>query len=83
MYFFAGSIVIGGSLDQLVGLAAGADVEAEVVSDGESEDEPEVEAGAEAVLPEDAGDPAAEPIVPEEAQPASSSPLTAAIMPIP
>lgn len=87
MYFFAGSMVIGGSLDQLVGLLNGMEVGAEAVSEGtaevESEVEPEGETGAEALLPEDAEDPAAESTVPLEAQPDSSNPLTAATTPMP
>lgn len=74
MYFFAGSMVIGGSLGQLLAPPAGADVDAEDASEGEPEDESEEaeeEVGAEAVLPEDAADSAAEPTVPEEAQPDS------------
>jgi hypothetical protein len=85
VYFFAWSIVIGGSLDQLVGSPDGA--EAEVESEGGADGESEVETGGEAVLPEDAGDPgdpAAEPIVPLEAHPDSSSnPLIAAAVPMP
>lgn len=72
-----------------MGLLDGAEVEAEAVSEGEAEGESEaeieivVEAGAEAVFPEDAESPAAEPIVPVEAQPDSSSPPAAATMPTP
>lgn len=88
VYFFAGSMVIGGSLGQLLGPPAGADVDAEEASEDEAEDESEdVEAedevGAEAVLPEDAEDPAAEPTVPEEAQPDSRSRPATVTMPMP
>ena len=95
MYFFAGSMVIGGSLDQLLGPPAGAEVEADAESEAEAEAVSEVEApgesevaaetGAEAVLPGDVEnpEPAAEPTVPLEAQPASSNPPAAAIAPTP
>lgn len=88
VYFFAGSIVIGGSLGQLLAATAGA----EDVSEDGAEDEPEEaeseeaeseeEAGAEAVLSEAAEDPA-EPIEPEEAQPDSRSPPASVAMPMP
>ena len=88
MYFFARSMVIGGSLGQLLAPPAGEDVDAEDASEDEAEDEPEDaeaedEVGAEAVLPEDAEDPAAEPTVPEEAQPDSRSVPVAVTTPMP
>jgi hypothetical protein len=87
VYFFAGSMVIGGSVDQLFDVPDGAEADVEAASEGEVEDESEgeseAEVGAAVVLPEDTEEPASGPIVPLEAQPDSSSPLTAARMPMP
>jgi len=86
VYFFVGSMVIGGSLDQLAGLLDEADVEAESASEAEavSEDETGDESDSETVLPEDGGNVDAELTVPVEAQPdSSSSPAAAVAMPKP
>ncbi|WP_194905376.1 hypothetical protein [Catenulispora rubra] len=89
VYAFALSMVIGGSVGQLLDPpdAAGADVEALSGAEAVSEAEAEVDAVPEAVLSLDVEDPAAapaaEPIVPEDAQPDSRIPATAANAPIP
>jgi hypothetical protein len=80
-------MVIGGSLGQLGGLPAGADVEAEAVGDGASEEESDgegesgLEPGLETLVPGEAEDAAAGLTVPVEAQPDKSNPVTAMPMP--
>jgi hypothetical protein len=82
-------MVIGGSLGQLGGLPAGADVEAEAVCDGASEEESDgegesgLEPGLETLVPGEAEDAAAGLTVPVEAQPDKSNPVTAMPMPMP